>query len=269
MKNHLTYRTKVHHLKVRPYQFSILYTSNCSINIKEEKSHDEINIPKGTISFIERNQSLQIHIIKEHNGDAYKVHTLTSDTVRNLINILEPSLKFIPVDIANERKLKDKIHIVPGDGINKILFQSIKENEDAASEIYKIACLILKSDKPEKIYWSLRLSASSFFSDRVKNLIESDLTQKWRLSTISEMLSLSEIAVRKKLEAENTSFYQILLDARMQKAAKLILDENHHLRKVASSIGMSSTSYFIKTFSSYYGATPKQFYLYFKNISHQ
>lgn len=234
MKNHLTYRTNVHQLKVRPYQFSMVYTSNCAIKVKDEKSYDEIEIPKGTISFIERNQNLNISVIKDQGGEAYMVHTLTTETVRTLISILEPSLNPVPVEITNERKLRDKIHVVTGEGINKILFQGIRETKNAAAGIYKIACLILKSDNPEKLYWSLCLSASQFFSDRVKSVIESDLSRKWRLSSVSEALSLSEIAVRKKLEAENTSFYQILLDARMQKAAKLILDENYHINKVAA-----------------------------------
>lgn len=266
MKNHLTYRTNVHKLKVRPYQFSMVYTSNCSMKIKEEKSYEEIEISKGTISFIERNQNLEVSVIKERGGEAYMVHSLTTDNVRTLISILEPSLNPVPVKITNERNLRDKIHVVSGEGINKILFQSLKETKNPTAGIYKIAYLILKSEHPEKLYWSLCLSASQFFSDRVKAVIESDLSRKWRLSSVSEALSLSEIAVRKKLEAENTSFYQILLDARMQKAAKLILDESQHINKVAVRTGMSSTSYFIKTFSTYYGVTPKQFYLYFKSI---
>nr|WP_181876851.1 helix-turn-helix transcriptional regulator [Escherichia coli] len=70
---------------------------------------------------------------------------------------------------------------------------------------------------------------------------------------------MSEISVRKKLEAENTNFYQVLLDCRMAKAARLILDENNHINKITTMVGMSSASYFIKAFSSYYGITPKQF----------
>ncbi|WP_225907332.1 helix-turn-helix transcriptional regulator [Salmonella enterica] len=264
MKNDLTYRTNVRQLTVRPHQFSIVYTHNCSINIKEGRGQDEMEIPKGSISFIERNQHLHIRITKEQDGEAYMVHSLQADTVRSLTNILEPSVNSVSVNVSNVRKLSDKIHIVSGEGINQVLFQGIKENKNASAEIYKIACLISKSANPEKIYWSLCLSASQFFADRVRSVIESDLSRKWRLSGVSEILSLSEIAVRKKLEAENTSFYQILLDARMKKAAKLILDENHHVTKVSTKIGMSSTSYFIRTFSSYYGVTPKQFYLYFK-----
>ncbi|MCD3114176.1 helix-turn-helix domain-containing protein, partial [Salmonella enterica subsp. enterica serovar Enteritidis] len=64
---------------------------------------------------------------------------------------------------------------------------------------------------------------------------------------------------------ENTNFYRILLDARMQKAARLVLDSDTHINKVSYAVGMSSVSYFIKLFSDYYGLTPKQFHLKYKH----
>ncbi len=70
---------------------------------------------------------------------------------------------------------------------------------------------------------------------------------------------------QKKLENENTNFYRILLDARMQKAARLVLDSDTHINKVSYAVGMSSVSYFIKLFSDYYGLTPKQFHLKYKH----
>ncbi|EBI8251241.1 helix-turn-helix transcriptional regulator [Salmonella enterica subsp. enterica serovar Bredeney] len=266
MKNQLIYRSNVLHLKVRPSKFCIVYAKNCSIQIKEERSQDEAILPKGSISFIEKNLNLGIFITNESEGETYIVRTLDDDTVRELIKILAPVLKFIPKNISKERKLNDKIHSVKGDGINEIIFSSIKENNYAASDLYKLACLISKADKLEKLYWSLCVSASQYFSDRVKAVVESDLSKKWTLYSVSEALSLSEIAVRKKLESENTTFYQVLLDARMHKAAKLILNENHHINKVSSKVGVSSTSHFIKIFSLYYGTTPKQFYLHYKKI---
>lgn len=265
MKKSLDYSKDKLNLKVRTGQFSIIYAKNISMKIREEGTSDVIEISQGTIAFIERNLNLNVCIIKEQNGESYIAHALTNDSARILIKTLYPLLNLEPVCKLNERRLTDKIHRVSGEGINKILFEGITESKNQASEIYKIAYLISKHDNPDKIYWSLCLSASQYFSDKVRSVIESDLSRKWKLSTISEALSLSEITVRKKLESENTSFYQILLDARMQKAARLILDEDHHTNQISSKLGISSTSYFIKTFSTYYGVTPKQFYLYYKN----
>lgn len=264
MKQNLTYRSNAQSIKVRPHQFCIVYTIHSSIRIEEEKSGERLEIPEGSIAFVERNLNLNVSVRKHDSGEAYRVHALTEETVRALINILSPNLRLPPAE-GDEQRLDDKIHIMSAGGINSVLFNSLKNNHPG-SEIYKLGCLIAKSDRPEKIYSSLCVSASEYFTDRVRSVIESDLSKKWRLSCISETLNLSEIAVRKKLEAENTTFYQVLLDARMQKAARLILDENHHVSRVGSRIGMSSASYFIKTFSLYYGVTPKQFYLHYKCI---
>ncbi|MDO1645171.1 helix-turn-helix transcriptional regulator, partial [Escherichia coli] len=73
-------------------------------------------------------------------------------------------------------------------------------------------------------------------------------------------MNMSEVAVRKNLENENITFQQVLLDSKMNYAAKLILNSKNHINNVSKLIGMSSTSYFIKLFNSYYGVTPKKFY---------
>ena len=264
MKRHLTYRSNVFKLRVRPHQYSLVYTKNCSIRITEQKNNECIVLPEGTISFIERHLNLEICINKKREGEPYVVHTLSDNALKRLITILTPVIGTGTQETSGGRRLEDKIHWVSGEEVNEQLFDSLKEGSNHVSDLYKLAYLISKAERPEKIYWSLCVSASRYFSDRVRALLDSDLSRKWRLSCVSEALSMSEISVRKKLEAEKTSFYQILLDARMQKSARLILDENHHINKVSTMVGMSSSSYFIKTFSSYYGMTPKQFYLYYK-----
>ncbi|EDM0535019.1 AraC family transcriptional regulator, partial [Salmonella enterica subsp. enterica serovar Typhi] len=133
------------------------------------------------------------------------------------------------------------------------------------NDIYEIACLFSKVNNIEQLYTSLCISVSRSFSDIVRKTIDNDISTKWRLKTLSEKLNLSEVTIRKKLENENTNFYRILLDARMQKAARLVLDSDTHINKVSYAVGMSSVSYFIKLFSDYYGLTPKQFHLKYKH----
>jgi AraC-type DNA-binding domain-containing proteins len=252
-------------LKVKPYQYTIIYTKNCIFRIKEEKKHEEITIQKGGIVFIEKNLNIKINIIKDCNEDRYEVHSLSNETVRRLLDVLTPVMCFPAERTAGNRNLHDKIHSIPGTEVNRELFHSVKHTkEEKKVNIYELAYLISKVDNPAAIYTSLCISASQFFSDRVRDIISSDTSKKWRLANLSEELNLSEVAVRKKLETESTNFNQLLLDIRMQKAARLILDENYHVNKVSLMVGMSSSSYFIKTFSTYYGITPKQFYLHYK-----
>lgn len=52
---------------------------------------------------------------------------------------------------------------------------------------------------------------------------------------------------------------QFILDARMQKAKRLLLDTNQKIGDIASSLGYPNQNYFTKTFASYYGKTPSSF----------
>ncbi|EMM4385619.1 acid stress response transcriptional regulator YdeO, partial [Escherichia coli] len=61
----------------------------------------------------------------------------------------------------------------------------------------------------------------------------------------------------KKLKQEQTTFSQILLDARMQHAKNLIRVEGS-VNKIAEQCGYASTSYFIYAFRKHFGNSPKR-----------
>ncbi|EEW4062217.1 helix-turn-helix transcriptional regulator, partial [Escherichia coli] len=121
------------------------------------------------------------------------------------------------------------------------------------------ACFLSKGQDPQRIFDALITSTTNLFSDRIRRIIELDTSKKWKLSTIAKEICLSEISIRKKLSAENTSFCQILLEVRMKKAAMLILRNELQMSKISCMVGISSVSHFIKVFNLYYGLTPKKF----------
>ncbi|WP_247999754.1 helix-turn-helix transcriptional regulator [Escherichia marmotae] len=251
-------------LKVRVYQYTILYAKNCTISIRDEELNEEMVINKGNIVFFQRNINIRITMMKNGECEPYEIYTLTNDTLAKLVKILEPVMLF-PMEInSNNRSLYHKVFSIDGTDYHKFLFETVKKLKNDNATIYTLACLFIQVRQANEIYSSLCISASRYFSDSVRKIIESDLSKKWKLSNISEALNLSEVAVRKKLDSENTNFNQMLLDVRMQKARSLILDDNNHISRISASLGMSSTSYFIRIFSNYYGVTPKQFYLYYK-----
>ncbi|EGJ4559166.1 helix-turn-helix transcriptional regulator, partial [Escherichia coli] len=100
--------------------------------------------------------------------------------------------------------------------------------------------------------------------DKVSKVISEDISRKWRLSDIADKLCLSEIAVRKKLEAESSSFNKILTDLRMKAAMDMLVEKHESINIVSSAVGFSSTSYFIKIFKDFFGVTPKQMILFLK-----
>ncbi|MCR6171709.1 helix-turn-helix transcriptional regulator, partial [Escherichia coli] len=67
-----------------------------------------------------------------------------------------------------------------------------------------------------------------------------------------------------RLNAEQTTFYQILLERRMNKAIQLLFDNELQVDMIAKKVGFSSVSYFIKTFKKHFGVTPKSFLMYFR-----
>ena len=63
--------------------------------------------------------------------------------------------------------------------------------------------------------------------------------------------------VEEKTKQEQTTFSQILLDARMQHAKNLIRVEGS-VNKIAEQCGYASTSYFIYAFRKHFGNSPKR-----------
>ncbi|HGC4909429.1 TPA: helix-turn-helix transcriptional regulator, partial [Escherichia coli] len=102
------------------------------------------------------------------------------------------------------------------------------------------------------------------FSDKLIKTFEQDLSKRWRLGDVAEIFNVSEISIRKRLDAEKTTFYQVLLERRMNKALQLLLDNELQVDMIAKKIGISSTSYFIKVFRKHFGVTPKCFLMYFR-----
>ena len=248
-------------LKVKLYLYTIVYAKNCSATLQDARG-DSIFIEKGGLFFIERNLNLKVFLNKIHNTKPYEVYSISNEILQNLIKVFDNFYGMNAVNNRDGRRIHDKIFSIKGTETNIELFNMLSKSSD---DVYTLVHLLSKVKTLEKLYVSLRVSGSNFFTDKVRGVIEHDLSKKWRLSSVSDELNISEVAVRKKLEGEGVTFNQLLLDVRMKHSANLILNCDHHINKVASIVGISSVSYFIKIFSRYYGVTPKQFYIYHKS----
>ncbi|EFZ7109902.1 acid resistance putative oxidoreductase YdeP [Shigella sonnei] len=94
-------------------------------------------------------------------------------------------------------------------------------------------------------------------SGKVRNIVNMKLAHPWKLKDICDCLYISESLLKKKLKQEQTTFSQILLDARMQHAKNLIRVEGS-VNKIAEQCGYASTSYFIYAFRKHFGNSPKR-----------
>ncbi|HGB9919422.1 TPA: helix-turn-helix transcriptional regulator [Escherichia coli] len=254
-------------IKINLYQYTVVYAKNCTITLTDKKMNEKTTIHKGHIALLERGLKVYLTIDKYSNDTPYEIVPLGNDKLQGIIKIFEP---FNSIEVSKcklSRGIHEKVFIINNNNTGSFLFNAIKQEGGADNQryIYKLACLLSCVNDMQSLYNSLCVSASDFFTDKIRRIIESDLSRKWRLSAISEQLNISEITIRKKLDTEGINFNQVLLDVRMQAAVRLILNGEYHISKISSLIGMSSASYFIKVFSNYYGTTPKQFYLYHKS----
>ncbi|WP_073972294.1 AraC family transcriptional regulator [Raoultella ornithinolytica] len=242
------------------YNYIILFTVNCEVKINN--SHDKLHIPHNTIVILEKNIFFDIEIVKTGPGRPYEIYDLDNDSLSILRDILEPIVIVPPEAYTQKRTLKDKVFKIKPCDIAVEFFHRLKGRGcDNFSRRCKLSYLVSKCENIFKLAVSLNGSVTIRFSEKITQLLFSDLTKKWKISDIADELNISEISVRKKLEQESISFNQLLLDVRMNKAVKYILQGDHQIGMIASLTGYTSTSYFIKTFKDYYGITPKQFHV--------
>lgn len=174
----------------------------------------------------------------------------------------------------------------------KFSFDSLQCNLKSNEDIFQIECrdvnifnLALKyanipSPTEEERYYSRTLIflVLSFFTKnkaflprlihsinnpvtyKVQALIAGDVGQDWSLASVARILYMSPSSLKKHLKLEGTSYNKILVQCRMQHAAK-ILNVNHDIaiNQLAPQCGYSHLSYFIYAFRKYYGLTPCQF----------
>ncbi|EEK3685104.1 helix-turn-helix transcriptional regulator, partial [Salmonella enterica] len=241
----------------------ILLTDNCKLII--ESNNTEMAFSEGAIIFIERGIRFSYRIQKINKDyPPCKIIKINKEDLIKLRHILHEAYPLILNEKSLSRNMEDKIFKQNYNDESRKLFKSIFLEHENNFKALKIAYLISKMDSREKLIMSIYASAATTFSDRIRELIEKDLSKKWRLNMIADAFNISEVSVRKRLEAENISFYKILADSRMNKALTLLLDSDYHLPKIAKCVGISSSSYLIKTFKHRFGVTPKQMSIYFR-----
>ncbi|HHT5345448.1 AraC-like DNA-binding protein [Raoultella planticola] len=242
------------------YNYVMLFTKNCELYI--QKTDEQVFIPHRTIVILEKNTFFDISLIRKGSGEAYEYFELDGDALSCLSNILETTIKVSPESYTRKRALNERIFKIKSCSITIEFFDRLKDGViDDLSKACKLAYLISKCEELPKLAVSIYSSAAVSFSEKITQLLFTDLSKKWKLSDIADEMHISEISVRKKLEQESMNFNQLLLDVRMNRAAKYIVRSDYQIGMIASLVGYASTSYFIKTFKDYYGITPKQFHL--------
>lgn len=101
----------------------------------------------------------------------------------------------------------------------------------------KLATFIANSERSTVLIQSILSSGIIRFSDKLIKILDQDLSKRWRLGDIAEIFNVSEVSIRKRLDAEQTTFYQILYERKMNKALQLLLDNELQVDMIAKKLG--------------------------------
>ncbi|OKB92778.1 helix-turn-helix domain-containing protein [Escherichia coli] len=120
-----------------------------------------------------------------------------------------------------------------------------------------LSCLSLfANDESLSSFLSRCLSNTS---DKVRAIIQGDISVNWKLGVIALQLHMSESLLKKKLKDEGNSFSRLLLEERMRGAVNMLCFQYGRGAIVAEKCGYSSLSYFISVFHRYYGVPPDKY----------
>ncbi|MBC7851369.1 MAG: helix-turn-helix transcriptional regulator, partial [Chitinophagaceae bacterium] len=92
---------------------------------------------------------------------------------------------------------------------------------------------------------------------KAKAIILSDISRHHTIGEISKRVQLNEFDLKtgfKKLWG--VGIYEMLLDARMHKAKKLLLETSKPMKEIASLTGYDRLTSFIRSFRNYHNITP-------------
>lgn len=240
--------------KVRTNHGLLCYTEDTIIDLTV--GNKSFSIGKNNLFFLEKNLQVKIKI---QNGNCPRVISLNDSAIRQIHDLLLMTVDFssaiypyvFPVhtrqasleDVLIFKKLDPKINYVP-------------ESRQSIKMISIITYLLLQFE-PE-ILQTLSRMVKVRIKDKVINIIKSDMTNQWTTCKVSDILCISEITLRKKLDAENEKFLDILTNLRMNQALRLLATTEYSVEKISRDVGYCTTSHFIKVFKSYFGYTPKQ-----------
>ena len=93
---------------------------------------------------------------------------------------------------------------------------------------------------------------------RVRRLVGSDATRRWRAGAVARQLGMSEATLRRRLEREDTSFRRVLQEVRMGRALVLLQSSELSVVQVALEVGYDSVSQFTARFRRHFGQSPRE-----------
>lgn len=248
-------------MKIYFHENAMIYLYDAQLILKNSNGEKCIIFPQ-SISYIRKNTIADLILYEKSEKTSYYIYNIDNIILNNVYKVMSSLWLKYQKRISYDCRLFS----FAADDVDRKIFESlIKENTPHYRKIYKITYLLSKCNNVESLICSLSTTNNTTFSEKLKEIIESDLSKSWHLIDFAKILYMSESLVRKKLEKERIRYNELIMDIRMNHAFKLIVTTEKHINTISKEVGYSSTSYFIRSFKKHFGITPKQFSIKVKN----
>lgn len=148
---------------------------------------------------------------------------------------------------------------------NKEVGEAFLRARSALGDASRLPPSILRNKCEEVVLWlaeagaCLPWSKPASFADRARSVVSQNPAHSWTSVEVGHELAVSEATLRRKLQAEGTSFKRILLDLRMVVALTYLQTTNWRISKISSAVGYSSQTRFAARFQERFGMHPTDF----------
>lgn len=92
--------------------------------------------------------------------------------------------------------------------------------------------------------------------DTVYSILNAEPEKQWKLTDVSSIVFMSTSTLKRKLASEGTTFSEVYLTVRMNRAMRLLHSRKHSVSTVSVLCGYESVSYFIFCFKKRFNITP-------------
>ncbi|ECG8591769.1 AraC family transcriptional regulator [Salmonella enterica subsp. salamae] len=224
-----------------------------------------------TLIFLAKGQTINITLEESNEKPHYNLIELDSESIKNTYNFFLYEHEGCPASLIKPVK---KYLLAPIEtGISRVfnLLHTSNRTQKLSKDKKEHLLRFLLSEfiyEPEALSLFRELSQNSV-AENVYNILMSDISRKWTLKDISDTVYMSCSTLKRKLKQENTSFSEVYLNARMNKAAKLLRNSEYNVTRVAYMCGYDSASYFTCVFKKHFKTTPSEFLAFLSSSRHQ
>lgn len=109
-----------------------------------------------------------------------------------------------------------------------------------------------------KVATSFFIASNQPLADHLRDLINLVPSQDWQAEKLALQLGMSSATLRRRLQAENTSFSSLLQEVRMARALGLVMTTQQTIGDIAAQCGYESLASFSQAFKRHFATSPSE-----------